>query len=311
MGHEKLLKTQVYERYRDQFQDGFGRSRHKDKAEGATAGRIYSKETYRTYRRAGDAFASWMREEHPRVRKLDDCRAYVNEYLAKRLYSDGVSPHTFKTEKSALAKLFGVEAQTDAQRGWIASPRAARDGIARSRGEAVRDSHFSLERNKDLVEFCRSTGLRRHELERLKGSQLRVAGDEVRYRAPSGEESSFRVPEGKAYLEGVAGKGGRVRFVEVVGDIELVERLCREAGEGRVFPRVHNAADVHGYRADYAARVYRAYERDPDSLPREGRYWCRGDMRGVCLDREAMARASANLGHNRIDVIASNYLHTL
>lgn len=304
MGHEKLLKAQIHDRYAAMFERGYGRSRHADKAAGNTGGRIYSKKTFETYKKAGRAFGSWMRENYPKVRKLDDCRAYVNEYLAKRCYVDEVSAPTFKTEKAALAKLFGVEAQTDEQRGWLASPQARRRDVTRSRGVAVRDGHFSESRNADLVEFCRSTGLRRHELEALRGSKLRCPGDAVRVDG----QARFVVPDGKMYLEGIAGKGGRVRTVEVVGDQELVARMCREAGSGLVWGRVHNACDVHAYRADYCGRVYRAYARELDGLEHGEKYFCRGDKKGVVYDRQAMKKASVNLGHTRIDVISKSYL---
>lgn len=304
MGHERLLKVQVHDAYARMFERGYGRSRHADKAAGDTGGRIYSKSTFETYKKAGRAFASWMRESYPRVKRLDRCQAYVNEYLAKRLYVDKVSPHTFKTEKAALAKLFGVEAQDDRQRGWIASPEARRADVVRSRGDAVRDRHFSTERNADLVEFCRSTGLRRHELEALRGTKLRVAGEYV----ADGSGGRMRVPDGKVFLDGIAGKGGRVRYVEVVGDRELVVRMCREAGPGLVWPKVHGACDVHAYRADYAARVYGQYARPLEGLRHDEKYYCRGDKRGTVYDRAAMMAASRNLGHSRIDVVSKSYL---
>lgn len=288
---KKLIKEQIYDRYKRMFDEGFGRSRHADKAKGQTVGRIYSIKTFRTYREVGKKFGVWLREAHPEIKKLDKVDHHIiNEYLVKRAYTDDVSNWTFKMEKSALAKLFGVENQTDAQRHWIESPKCVRADVERSRNAVEFDKHFSETRNEDLIEFCRSTGLRRHELEKLTGNKLSVRSDGV-------------------YLENIAGKGGKVRDVRVVGNVELVKRLCADAGTGRVFERVHGACDVHHYRADYARRVYDSVARPVDGLEKADKFICRGDKRGVIYDRRALEVVSQNLGHERVQVVSSSYLY--
>lgn len=94
-------------------------------------------------------------------------------------------------------------------------------------------------------------------------------------------------------------------------EIELVQRMCQEAGDSRVWPHVPSSADIHSYRADYCKRVYLKHARSVDQIPSADKYYCRGDRRGVILDRAAMLVASQALGHNRIDVIASHYLYNL
>ena len=37
-------------------------------------------------------------------------------------------------------------------------------------------------------------------------------------------------------------------------------------------------------------------------------YYCRGDQKGLALDRAAMIIASQNLGHNRESVVGEHYL---
>ena len=287
---KKLIKEQIFERYAQMFHEGYGRSRHKDKANGQTKGRIYSDKTFRTYREVGKKFGKWLRDAHPEIKKLEkvDCHV-VNEYLLKRAYTDKVSNWTFKMEKSAIAKLLGVEHMSDKERHWIESPECKRADVVRSRGDAVRDCHFSETRNSDLIEFCRSTGLRRHELEALRGNKLSVRADGV-------------------YLEGIAGKGGKVRDIKVVGDVELVKRLCEQAGNGKVFDHVHNACDVHGYRAEYAKRVYESVARPVGEIEKADLFICRGDKKGTRYDRKALEVVSKNLGHERVQVVSSSYL---
>ena len=43
-----------------------------------------------------------------------------------------------------------------------------RADIKRSRGDAIRDKHFSEKNNADLITFCRCSGLRRAEIQDLR-----------------------------------------------------------------------------------------------------------------------------------------------
>jgi len=69
-------------------------------------------------------------------------------------------------------------------------------------------------------------------------------------------------------------------------------------------------ADIHSYRADYCKSVYNLYARPIAEIPKSERYYCRNDLKGVVYDKRAMVVASRTLGHNRISIIASNYLHS-
>ncbi|MBQ0092262.1 MAG: hypothetical protein KBS45_02905, partial [Clostridiales bacterium] len=81
----------------------------------------------------------------------------------------------------------------------------------------------------------------------------------------------------------------------------------KAAGSGRVFRKIHSAFDEHSYRALYAARFYKQIARPVKEIPREDRYYCRKDLKGLVLDKAAMLEISHSLGHNRIDVIAEHY----
>ena len=94
-------------------------------------------------------------------------------------------------------------------------------------------------------------------------------------------------------------------------EIAMVQQMCRTAADGRVWPHVSSSADIHSYRADYCQRIYLQHARPIDQIPTSDRYYCRGDRKGLILDKSAMLEASRALGHNRIDVIASHYLYNL
>lgn len=191
MGHKnhKSLVRQVQERLEDQLR--IGQSKYAaQKAEGTQHPEgIFSYETFRTYMKHCNYFAAWAKEEHG-CRSLDAARPYVDEWLASR---SGLSASTVKMEASALAKLYGCST-----RDFVATRSRHRADITRSRGEAARDRHFSKEKNAELVNFCRCTGLRRAELESLRPDQLQQRED------------------GAYFLE-IKGKGGRVRLAPIVG----------------------------------------------------------------------------------------------
>lgn len=280
MGHKnkKSLIRQTQERLDSML--AIGQSKYEDKKLDLTERKIYSWNTYKSYLQHCCQFVRYCRDNH-HCKNLADCRQYAEEWMESR---KGLSAYTQKLSASALCKLYGESLEELG----ISTKRAARNEITRSRGTAKRDSHFSEEKNADFVEFCRSTGLRRSEITKLRGDQLLQE-------------------EGQWYIQ-TTGKGGRFRIIPICGDVELVVRKMQAAGTGKVWKKVAQNADIHSYRADYASRIYLKYARPIEELPRKERYICRKDKRGITYDRAAMLEASKALGHNRISVVGEHYL---
>lgn len=280
MGHKnkKSLIRQTQERLDSML--AIGESKYQDKKYGLTKGKIYSWTTYRSYLQQCCQFVRYCRDNHY-CKNLADCRQYVEEWMESR---KELSAYTQKLSASALCKLYGESLEELG----ITTKRAARSEITRSRGTAKRDAHFSEQKNADFVEFCRSTGLRRSEITKLRGDQLLQE-------------------EGQWYIQ-TTGKGGRFRIIPICGDVNLVVCKMQSAGTGKVWAKVPSCADIHSYRADYATRVYLSHARPIEDLPRKERYICRRDKVGTIYDRQAMLIASQALGHNRIDVIGQHYL---
>lgn len=258
-----------------------GISKHEDKKKGLTKDKIYSWETYRSYMKHCNYFAKYCKDKY-NCRTIAECRPYVDEWLQTR---SELSAYTQKLEASALAKMYGCST-TD----FIQTSVRKRMDITRSRGEKIRDKHFSEEKNKILVDFCKSTGLRRAELRALTGDKLLIK-------------------DNKYYIKvDVGSKGGRYREAPVINNIDLVVELMTKAGTGKVFSKIPNGADIHSYRSFYCTSIYKAYERDVKKLNKSERYCCRRDLKGTWYDRKAMLIASQALGHNRISVIAEHYI---
>lgn len=296
MGSKGKNKISLIKQVSDKIDELFtpGRSKYEDKKSDQTGDKIYSYETRRAYKKHACYFVNWVKQQpaKPEIghkpRTLDECRAYVPEWLQSRI-NEGLSAWTIRLEASALAKLYGCNLNDFD----VKLPARVRKNITRSRGVKARDCHFSEEQNAEFVTFCKTTGLRSEGMQNLRGRDLVDNGDGT-------------------YSIDVTEKGGKRRFAPIFGSPEAVSMVVAKmqaAGNEKVWPDgVPNGADIHSYRAAYATAIYKHYERDLSTLPRSERYDCRTDLRGTHYDRRAMKIASEALGHSRINVIASHYI---
>lgn len=324
--HEKLVGMQA-----------FGDSRKEDKLTGADREKIYSFSTYRTYRRAVMRFVKYVEKQHPECTTLKKARRYVNDWLQSRVDA-GCSAWTVAMETSALCKLYGI-LPDDPKR--FRTPQRRREDIKRSRGVARRDRRFSVTNNDELIRFACGTGVRRNVLERLKGRDLwsrermerRIEELEKQARLSDAEVHQLKflrdalcdVPEFEYWVFHGSDKGGRDRYAPVLPEHQnlVVRRMCEVGADELVFRHVHDAADIHSFRARYAQSLYRMLARDLRTLPYDkynrgsGKWYqgdvyiCRADEKGRRLDRAALIQVSHALGHSRIDVVPRNYLYGL
>ena len=288
-----------------------------------------------TYKKHINYFVRWLKAEHPDVKSLKHAKRYVNEWLTLRsnqtnAKGEPLSAWTIHTEAAALAKLFGIS-KDDVDR--FKPPVRRRADIKRSRGDVVRDKDFSIKNNDQLIKFCRGTGVRRGILEKLKGQDYwprarmeaevehlekkkthtgSLSKEElVRYHCLRDALKTF--PEESDFLLHYRDKGGRSRFAPIIGPYkdQILERLRETPSEQKVFYHVNQHADIHAYRGDYSAFLYKKYARDTETLPRKEIYYCQKDEAGRHLDRAAMRLCSKALGHNRLDVISRSYLYDI
>ena len=242
--------------------------------------KIYSHGTYGDYVKHINYFLKYCEDTY-HCKTLKQCREHVDEWLTFRM-KQGLSAYTIKLEAAALGKLYQESTEN-----FVHTPDRKRADITRSRGYAKRDYGFSLEKNKEIIDFCRATGLRRAELTALTGDQLILR-------------------DGTGYI-GVKGKGGRYREAPIIGPhADAVISRMQNAGHNKVWESVPGHMDVHSYRSEYATAIYTAYARE--EIPKEDRYYCKSDRTGTVLDKKAMAMASMALGHSRINVVAGHYI---
>lgn len=286
MGHKnkKSLLQQMTAVFQDKLR--IGESKHAHKIAGDATDYIFSWSTYKAYTKHARYFLTWAKNKY-KCKTLAQARQYADEWLQLRIDIEKKSAYTVKLELSALCKLYG-----DTAADYIPTPPRLRKNIVRSRRQAVRDAHFSEANHADFCEFARSTGLRRAELKALTGDKVLQ------------ENGQWYIIVNKM------SKGGRPRKAPIVGNVSKIVGMMQAAGTGKVFEKIPNGADIHGYRADYATQVYLNHARPLKSLPKEEIYYCRKDRKGVWFDRRAMGYASAALGHSqgRVSVVGEHYI---
>ena len=299
--------------------------------------KIFSFNTYKSYWKHTKYFIKYIKENHPECTTLKSAKKYVNEWLQTRV-DQGLSAWTVQLEAKAMGKLYGISPDDE---NYFKPPKRNREDIKRSRGDRVRDKHFSKTNNDELIKFCKGTGLRRAELGELRGKDL-VTREEIEAEIsqlesrPAAELTpadtkrlemlqDTRLFEGDYFTHVRNGKGGRERMSPIIGPNteQIVERIKSTPAEEKVWQHIHQSADINGYRAEYATIIYKAKARAIEEIPYDrvnrgtGRkyqsevYTCRKDEAGRKLDKAAMLVCSKALGHNRIEVVANNYIRGL
>lgn len=331
--YSKSLHQQAYERLNEM--QSFGESKKEAEKMGTDREKIFSYNTYQSYWKHIKYFLQYLKENHSECTTLRAAKSYVNEWLQYRV-DQGLSAWTVQLEAKALGKLYGIQPD-DAD--YFHPPKRNRRDIKRSRGDRVRDRHFSKTNNDELIKFCQGTGLRRSELEELRGKDL-ISKQEIekemdllkqKIRTP-GEQKRLEVlqdtqmfPDVEWFTHVRNGKGGRERISPIIGSHaeQIIQRIQGTPAEEKVWQYVNVNADIHSYRSEYATAIYKAHARPIEEIPFDkinrgtGRryqsevYVCRKDEAGKKLDKNAMLICSKALGHNRIEVVANNYIRNL
>lgn len=333
--YSKDLHQQAYDRLTGM--QAFGESKKEAVANGTEKEKIFSFNTYKSYWKHTKYFIKYIQEKHPECTTLKSAKKYVNEWLQVRT-DQGLSAWTIQLEAKAMGKLYGISPDDE---NYFKPPKRNREDIKRSRGVRVRDKHFSKTNNDELIRFCKGTGLRRRELAELRGKDL-VTREQIEAEISRLESrlpaeltpadtkrlemlQDTRLFEGDYFTYVRSGKGGRERLSPIIGpdSAQIIERMQNTPGEEKVWQHVHQSADIHGYRAEYATAMYKAHARPIEEIPYDrvnkgtGRkyqsevYTCRKDEAGRKLDKAAMLVCSKALGHNRISVVADNYIRGL
>lgn len=305
-------------------------SKKEAKANGTMKYKIFSINTFKTYRKKINKFCKYIESKYPRCTTLDSAEKYVNEWLEYRKALN-LSAWTVQLDAKALGKLYCISPGDD---NYFKPPVRKRKDIKRSRYETKRSKLFSEKKHDKLVKYVKSTGERRSEVEKAKPEHLitkQKIENEITYL--SSQKLSIEIANrltilkdtryfNEEYYMYTKGKGGRERISPIVGEYaeEVVEFIKNRKGNKYIFDEVSEYAPMHKYRSDYCNTVYKNYARKIDDIPKDKLraginqmysseiYYCKKDRKGDRFDKRALKICSKALGHNRMEVVVNNYL---
>lgn len=165
----QVLRYQINERF-IKIMAPVDYGRNEAKKDGKELDLIFAKNTLNNYKQFCNHFAQYVNERDASARSLDDAKKYVEEYIDS-LRARNLSASTQKSYLSALRKLYDEDFEN------IKTDARCRAEIVRSRNETLSNRKFSEEKHADFVDFCKHTGLRRSEVERLRGSSCSLHND--------------------------------------------------------------------------------------------------------------------------------------
>lgn len=249
-----------------------------ERAHAGRAAYIHSAGTMRTYIQHARQYGDYLRNHGLNHATMAEAQEHAHEYIKSQ--SSTWSQHA---ARSALARVFGVDGRCLCE-----LEGRNRHAITRGRDQTARAD--AIDRNHaDLAEIGRSCGARHSELERLRCEDIHER-------------------DGDLYVH-IRGKGGKERDALILPGRgrELIARAVETRGRGCIVDRVPSGANVHAWRADYAARCYNyALQHGKSS----GEKYQPRDGSKTTWDKGALAFVSENLGHgeDRCYTVYTNYL---
>lgn len=213
---------------------------------------ITDNHTITAYKRDCKNFAAYCRTNNVKTpEQLEKQKTEILQKYEDSLENAGYKPATIHRYLSAPCKALNVNMKE------VEKPHRTADMIARGQ-----DTDFNIqgqrkiiqERFKRLISFQKVVGLRRAELAKLRGRDLRT------------DESGYLC----VYV--CNGKGGKDQMQRILpSDVALVKKIFSEVkSDQKVFTskEMNNKINLHGLRAEQARRAYSYYteklEREPN-----------------------------------------------
>lgn len=290
----------------------FGQSKYQAKqisyrnGQGGKVQGIYSKKTMQDYKNVAIRFHQWTKTKGYKFSGLDNVTDnHIIEYLTER-QSAGKSAWTVSKELSALNKIFD---RNISKKNTSLNPRR-NDNIKNNRGFGNNYRNSVYRNNKELISFISATGIRRQSVTVITPT------DAIRNEV--GTVIGFRVKE----------KGGKTRNCYVIKNKQkditaFVDKHLSSHGNKPFWNKVDKNLNTHWYRGEYAHILYNDlliakhneqdyFEGYRDSFVNTSKLeqitsGHKETTKGY--DTATLAVVSQNMGHNRIDVVYSNYLN--
>lgn len=289
----------------------FGQSKYQAKQESYRQGNkgkvkgIYSKKTMQDYKKVAEQFQKWSKSKGYGFKTLSDVSdSHILQYLTER-QEQGKSAWTVSRDLSALNKIF--DRNVSKRDTGLKSRKNADIKNNRGLGNNYRPSVY--QKNQELTAFLSATGIRRQSITNIT------------------PDNAIRNTENVIIGFSVIEKGGKHRNCYVIKSKQeeltaFVDKHLTEKGNKPFWTKVDKNLNTHWYRAEYAKSLYNDlitannhrqdyFEGYRDTFVNSQKLAQATDGHGQITkgySTESLAVVSQNLGHNRIDVVYTNYL---
>lgn len=239
---------------------------------------IRSINTAKTYRKTGEQFAKWLKDEKG-INKIKLVTAdHAGEYLQIR-QEKGISPWTIKSDMAALNKIFGFDLKSKA----LGLRERKIKNIKRSRSGPDKSRPGIEIKFKDQIMLIKACGCRR-------SSVTKITYNDIIFK--NGQATAVKLTE----------KGGKFREAPVLEIFkkEFTAMIKKYSGTQKsIFDKLDSHVAAHYYRHLYAKNLYK--ELCEKIAPTGNLY------KGYRV--EVLKEVSKAIGHNRINVVVDNYLN--
>ncbi|WP_392486917.1 site-specific integrase (plasmid) [Haloimpatiens sp. FM7315] len=262
---------------------------------------IFSSGTLKDYQKKITEFAKYCNAKGIKKEQditLEHCLDYLDWCRSK-----GNSVNTISSKAAAIGKVLGINTQE--------FNLESKRHIKNMRGRTL-NSYCIKNMSKELTSFLKVTGLRRKELEHLQHKQI-ILGSKLKERilkmemeVPNKVKIKINsIENDKFYIDFYTNreyqkmtKGGRPRIVECLDSTPL--KNIKNSND-LVFGKQDKYFNIHFFRRIYAQTLYKRVAKDKPLDYYSTHNKCK-------FNKQALKIVSANLGHNRICVVATNYL---
>ena len=289
----------------------FGQSKYLAKKESYRNGNngkvdgIYSKKTMNDYKSVCEQFNCWQKDKGYNFHSISEVKqSVIVEYLTQR-QNKGYSAWTISRDQSALNKIFNMSV-TKKECGLASRHNA---NIRNNRGLSNNNRVSVNQRNKDIIDFICASGIRRQSITQIYPSDVIRSKDNI--------VIGIRVTE----------KGGKTRNAYIRQNFQkqvtnFVNLHYSKQGNVPFWSSVDKNLNTHWYRAEYANGLYcdlvSAKNNGVDYFNGYKEMFINSSKLNEAMtgrkeltkgyDTECLALVSQNLGHNRVDVVYTNYL---
>lgn len=288
------------------------------KPHSSTRGLIFGQKSLEGLLDGGGLFAKWALREYPDKTRYENLKQFSELHpdaapkFLNWLKNDAVNPRNgghysacyYQQVRNAVIHVLDIPPELTCRGAHFLpeSPVRHFGDFHQNRGPTKSSAHFSEAKNPDVVECAKCTGLRRVEMEHLRGKQLQ-----------------YDEKNGNPYFD-VIGKGGKRRRAYIRGKPDevqrVIERSRRNGPDGLVFGRINKNAQIHRYRSYFATKVYLERRRPLDQIPPKEKYYqhlrkADGTEIVRIWDRKALDYVARLIGHgeNRPDVAVNDYMY--